>query len=182
MDLTEKDFRILDNNKVQRIEGFDMGGAPLSVAIVLETSSRIEALLPRIRRTGVLFTQTVLGESDDAAVIGYNDQVDRLLDFTGDHDAIDKTVSSPIPGTPQTPTTEELRAGNADIGAPILWVAKHAIGTVRSHPLEIAATATGGLFQATFYGWSAVACSRASAKHVTSAGRKPEGSPSLGTV
>ena len=245
LDLTQKNFRILDNDKVQRIEGFDMGGAPLSVAIVFETSSRIEALLPSIRRTGVLFTQTVLGESDDAAVIGYNDQVDRLLDFTADHDAIDKTVSSlrmgtsgahlydalfqavallrtrpaprrrviivmgeatdtgsdenlgqvvreaqlanviiysiglsstaaalrnppkqaaapsasplgtfgllPMPGTPQTPTADALRAGNADLEAPTVWLVKHATVSLHNHPFEITATATGGLFQSTFY-------------------------------
>ena len=78
----------------QKIEGFDMGGAPLSVAIVVETSSRIEALLPAMRRTGILFTQTVLGENGDAAVIGYNDEVNTLLDFTSDHDAIEKAVTN----------------------------------------------------------------------------------------
>ena len=96
LDLTRRDFRIFDNGLEQRLEedGFDMGGAPLSVAIVVETSSRIEALLPAIRRTGILFTQTVLGEGGDAAIIGYHDQVSKLLDFTGDHEAIERTFSS----------------------------------------------------------------------------------------
>lgn len=31
----------------------------------------------------------------------------------------------PIPGMPQTPTTEALRAGNIDVGALIVWVVKH---------------------------------------------------------
>ncbi len=68
-----------------------MGGAPLSVVIVMETSSRIDALLPAVRRTGILFTETVVGENGDAAVIGYDDQVNHLQDFTSDHDAIEKT-------------------------------------------------------------------------------------------
>ena len=95
LDLTRRDFRVFDNGLEQRLEedGFDMGGAPLSVAIVVETSSRIEALLPAIRRTGILFTQTVVGESGEAAIIGCHDQVTRLLDFTGDHEAIERTFS-----------------------------------------------------------------------------------------
>ena len=99
LDLTEQNFRIFDNGAQQKIEGFDLGGAPLSVAIVMETSSRIEALLPAVRRTGILFTQTVLGESGDAAVIGYNDEVDKLLPFTADRDAIEQTINKLQEGT-----------------------------------------------------------------------------------
>ena len=60
---------------------------------------RITALLPQLRRTGILFTQTVLGEKGDAAVIGYDDRVDRLLSFTSDADAIEKTISNLKEGT-----------------------------------------------------------------------------------
>ena len=38
-------------------------------------------------------------ESGDAAVIGYNDEVDRLLDFTSDADAIDKSINNLQMGT-----------------------------------------------------------------------------------
>jgi len=245
LDLTAKNFRILDNGKLQKIEDFDMGGAPISLAIVLENSSRVEALLPAIRRTGILLTQAVLGENDDAAVVGYNDETSTLLDFTTDGDTIDKAVVNlpmgtsgahlydalseavtllssrpiarrrviiaiaeatdtgsernlgqvlqeaefanitiyavglsstaaalrnppqqaaplsatppgvfglaPFPGTPRTPTSDALFAGNADLGAPALWAVKHATETLRNQPLEIAATATGGLFQSTFH-------------------------------
>jgi VWFA-related protein len=102
LDLTDKDFHIFDNGVEQKLEGFDIGGAPLSVVIVMETSSRIDALLPAIRKTGVLFTETVVGESGDAAVIGYDDQVNHLQDFTADHDAIEKTINNLKPGTSGT--------------------------------------------------------------------------------
>ncbi len=243
LDLTQQNFRIFDNGAQQKIEGFDLGGAPLSVAIVMETSSRIEALLPAVRRTGILFTQTVLGESGDAAVIGYNDEVDQLLPFTGDRDAIERTIDKlqegtsgarlydalsqavgmlrdrassrrrviitvaeandtgseeklgavlreaqlanitiysiglsttaaevrgpqkqnapisatppgtfglpPIPGTPQTPTTEQQRQGNVDLLGLAVWVVQHATAVVHDHPLELATVATGGLYQST---------------------------------
>lgn len=243
LDLVEKNFRIFDNGVEQKLEAFDMGGAPLSVVVVMETSSRIEALFPVLRRTGVLFTETVVGENGDAAVIGYDDQVNHLQDFTSDHDAIEKTIASvkpgtsgtrlydalssavgmlknrpatrrrvvitvaeavdsgseaklgeilrdaqlanitiysvglsttaaemrgpqksgappsptppgvfgqpPIPGTPQTPTTEANRNGNIDIMALAVWVVQHAEAAVKERPLEVATAATGGLSQST---------------------------------
>src|SRR5579862_7843315 len=53
LDLTQKDFRVLDNGVEQKIETLDSGEVPLSVAIVVETSSRITPLLPAIRKTGI---------------------------------------------------------------------------------------------------------------------------------
>jgi VWFA-related protein len=244
LNLTEKDFRVFDNSVEQRIDGFEMGGAPLSVAIVMETSSRIEALLPEVRRTGILFTQTVLGESGDATVIGYDDQVQNLLPFTSDRDAIERTITNvkqgtsgarlydalsmavdllrqrsssrrrviitmaeavdtgseeklgqilreaqlsnitiysiglsstaaslrgpqkttepisptppgtfglpPIPGQPQTPTSEQQRQGNVDLLGLAVWVVQHVTATVKDRPLEVATVATGGLYQSTF--------------------------------
>jgi VWFA-related protein len=243
LDLEESNFRVFDNGVQQKLEGFDMGGGPLSVVIVMETSSRIQPLLPALRRTGVLFTETVMGENGDAAVIGYNDQVNHLQDFTGDHDAIDKCISNlqtgmsgtrlydalsaavgmlknrpesrrrviitvaeaadsgseeklgqvlrdaqlanitiysvglsttaaeargeqksgappsatppgvfgqpPIPGTPQTPTTEATRSGNIDLMSLAVWVVQHAEAAVKERPLEVATIATGGLYRST---------------------------------
>ena len=243
LDLVEKNFRIFDNGVEQKLEAFDMGGAPLSVVMVMESSSRIEPLFPALRRTGVLFTETVVGENGDAAVIGYDDQVNHLQDFTSDHDAIDKAIANlkpgtsgtrlydalssavgmlknrpaarrrviitvaeavdsgseeklgevlrdaqlanitiysvglsttaaemrgpqksgappsatppgvfgqpPIPGTPQTPTTEATRNGNIDIMALAIWVVQHAEAAVKERPLEVATAATGGLYQST---------------------------------
>lgn len=243
LDLEEGNFRVLDNGVEQKLEGFDMGAGPLSVVIVMETSSRIQALLPALRRTGVLFTETVVGENGDAAVIGYDDEVNHLQDFTSDHDAIDKTIANlqsgtsgtrlydalasavgmlekrpesrrrviitvaeavdsgseeklgqvlrdaqlanitiysvglsstaaemrgpqksgappsatppgvfgqpPIPGTPQTPTTEATRNGNIDIMALAVWVVQHAEAAVKERPLEVATAATGGSYQST---------------------------------
>ncbi len=99
LDLTPRDFRIFDNGVEQRIQHFDLGGEPLSVVILVETSSRIEALLPAVRKTGILFTQTVLGPTGEAAVLGFNDSVDKLLPFTTDADKVEKTFSTLRMGT-----------------------------------------------------------------------------------
>src|SRR5205823_10008839 len=65
-DLEARNFRITDNGVVQQISHFDLGGDPLSLVILLQTSSRIEPLLPQVRKTGILFTQTVMGPTGEA--------------------------------------------------------------------------------------------------------------------
>jgi VWFA-related protein len=91
--LEAKNFRVTDNGVPQKILHFDMGGDPLSLAILVETSSRIDPLLPQMRKTGVIFTQTVMGPTGEAAVIGFNDSVDKLQDFTSNQDKIESTFS-----------------------------------------------------------------------------------------
>src|SRR5437899_866197 len=93
------DFQITDNGVAQRISHFDLGGDPLSLVILLETSSRIEPLLPQVRKTGILFTQTVMGSTGEAAVVGFNDSVDKLQDFTTNSDRIENTVAHLREGT-----------------------------------------------------------------------------------
>lgn len=99
LDLQPSDFRVYDNNVEQRIEDFDLGGDPLSVVIVIERSARAEVFLPAVRRTGILFTQVVLGQTGEAALLTYDDRVEHLLDFTGDHEAIEKAIAGIRLGT-----------------------------------------------------------------------------------
>src|ERR1700681_578849 len=92
LDLQQKDFHVFDNGIEQTIESFDLGGEPLSAVLLFETSSNIAPLIPAVQKSGIVFTQTVVGPSGDAAVIGYSDRVERLLPFTADHDKIEKTI------------------------------------------------------------------------------------------
>jgi VWFA-related protein len=248
-DLDAKNFMVTDNGVRQKITHFDLGGDPLSVVILMETSSRIDSIFPEMRKTGIIFAETVMGPSGEAAIVGFNDSVDKLQDFTADGEAIEKTIHSvregtsgarlydamsvavemltsraqpsadvpgrrrilfilseatdvgsgtklgevlrqaqlanitiysvglsttraelqsktkkkpievtppgtfgqpPLPGTVQTPTSEEQRAGNIDLLALAVWVVQHAENQVKAHALEVAATATGGAHLATY--------------------------------
>jgi VWFA-related protein len=91
--LEAQDFHVTDNGVTQQISHFDLGGDPISLVILIETSSRIEALLPQVRKTGILFTQTVMGPNGEAAVVAFNDSVDKLQDFTTDGDLIEKAIA-----------------------------------------------------------------------------------------
>src|ERR1700676_4609402 len=94
LDLQQKDFHVFDNGIEQTIEAFDLGGEPLSAVLLFETSSNIAPLIPAVQKSGIVFTQTVVCPSGDAAVIGYSDRVERLLPFTADHDKIEKTIGN----------------------------------------------------------------------------------------
>jgi VWFA-related protein len=88
-----KDFAVTDNGVPQQITHFDLGGDPLSVVFLVETSTRISPLLPQINRAGIVLAETVMGSSGEAAVIGFNDAVDKLQDFTTSQDAVEKVFT-----------------------------------------------------------------------------------------
>jgi len=105
------DFQITDNGAAQQISHFDLGGDPISLAILIETSSRIETMLPEIRKTGILFTQTVMGPSGEAAVVSFNDSVDKLQDFTTNSDLIENTTSQLAAGTSGSKLYDAMAVG-----------------------------------------------------------------------
>ena len=94
-----KDFRITDNGVEQTITHFELGGDAISLVVLVETSSRIDALLPDLRRCGILLSEGVMGPNAEAAVVGFNDSVDELHDFTSSADAIEKTFARLQDGT-----------------------------------------------------------------------------------
>jgi len=93
MSLTKKNFRVYDNGAEQSIDHFDLGGDPLSIVLAVETSSHIEPMLPAVRKTGIVFTQAVMAKTAEAAVIGYDDSVNLLGDFTSDRDVVQALVN-----------------------------------------------------------------------------------------
>jgi len=109
--LEAKDFQITDNGAPQRISHFDLGGDPISLVVLFETSSRIDPLLPELRKTGILLTQTVLGPSGEAAIVGFNDGVDKLLEFTTNADEVEKTVARLQTGTSSAKLYDAMAVG-----------------------------------------------------------------------
>ena len=98
-DLEESDFRITDNGALQKITHFNLGGDPISLIVVVEMSSRIASILPQIRKSGILISQTVTGPTGEGAVVGFDDRVATLLDFTSSADAMEKVMSGLPAGT-----------------------------------------------------------------------------------
>lgn len=109
--LEAKDFRVTDNGVAQKISHFDLGGDPLSLVILAETSSRIAPLMPEMRKTGILFTETVMGPTGEAAVVSFNDSVNKLQDFTSNADTIESTIANLRLGTSGSKLYDAMAAG-----------------------------------------------------------------------
>jgi VWFA-related protein len=93
LDLSQKDFHIFDSGVEQSITAWDLGGDPLAVALVVETSSRLQPIAPAIHRMSSIFTETVMALNGEAAVITYDYGIEVHQPFTNDHDAVGRAIS-----------------------------------------------------------------------------------------
>lgn len=98
-DLEAKNFRVTDNGIEQKISHFHLGGDPLSLVVLIETSSRVGPMLPELRKTGILLAQTVMGPTGEATLVGFDDSVDRLQEFTSNGELIEKAAAKLKAGT-----------------------------------------------------------------------------------
>ncbi len=101
-DLDPHEFRVLDNGTDQKIEEFELSWDPISLAIVVQNSSRVDQALEEIRRAGILFTELILGETGEAAVITFNREVRVAQEFTEDREKIESAL-------------REIKAGPDDV-------------------------------------------------------------------
>jgi VWFA-related protein len=97
--LDKSNFRVFDNGVEQTVEDFDLGGDPISLVLVVETSSRIEPMLPAIRKAGILVTETVMGQTGRAAIIGFDDDIRLELPFTENKETVEKSLAGVRMGT-----------------------------------------------------------------------------------
>ena len=109
--LDATDFQITDNGVRQKITHFDLGTDPVSMVVLVENSSRISVLLPQLRKTGILLTQTVMGPTGEAAVVSFNDSIDKLQDFTASADLLEATMSQIPEGTSGTKLYDAMAVG-----------------------------------------------------------------------
>ena len=54
--------------------------------------------MPAIQKSAIVFTQTVVGPSGEAAVLSYDNGVSKLLPFSTDNEKIEKTIANLAPG------------------------------------------------------------------------------------
>ena len=90
--LEKTDFRIFDNETEQQIDSFEVAFLPISMVVLIQSSQRVEGVLPDVKKTAVLFTDLVLGEFGQAAIIAFDNRVRTMQDFTGSTEDIDKAL------------------------------------------------------------------------------------------
>ena len=88
------DFRIYDNQKLQVIDSFEVAFLPISMVICVQSSDRVEGILPEVTKTAILFTDMVLGEFGQAALVAFDQRVRLMQDFTNDEKEIEKALKA----------------------------------------------------------------------------------------
>jgi len=96
--LTALDFQLLDNGKEQKITE-DLASHPISMVAAVQASRNMEQLLPSIRKVGSLFSQLVLGESGEIAVLAFDHRIQTMTGFTSDADKISEAFQKLKPGS-----------------------------------------------------------------------------------
>jgi Ca-activated chloride channel family protein len=91
-DLKQDNFRVYDNGAEQKIDHFDVGGDPLSIVLVIEASSHIQPMFPSIKHAGIVFSEAVMAQTSEAAVISYDSTVDLRAKFTTDPDSVQYAI------------------------------------------------------------------------------------------
>jgi VWFA-related protein len=90
----DREITLTDNGNPQKIQTFELAYQPISMAILVDTSARLQGVIPNLRSSGILFTQLILGESGEAALITYDNTVDVRQEFTSDSDLIEKSFKA----------------------------------------------------------------------------------------
>jgi VWFA-related protein len=98
LDLDKGDFRIYDNGVEQQIEHFDLGGVRASIVLVVARGAQVQGLLPGIRRSGVVFADTVMTSTNEAAVIGFDSMIEVIEKLTTDQEVVQKSITELQPG------------------------------------------------------------------------------------
>ncbi|MBI1356171.1 MAG: VWA domain-containing protein [Acidobacteria bacterium] len=92
--LEKSDFTIWDNEVQQKIDNFDVSFQPISMVICIQTSDRVEGMVDRVKGMAVLFTDAVLGEFGETALISFDSRLKLLSEFTGDTKEVEKALNS----------------------------------------------------------------------------------------
>src|SRR5664280_2020654 len=85
--LTPEDLTLYDNNVPQAIQ-MDWMMYPISLVVVVQTSSNSGAVIDKLGGSGILFTQLLAADAGETAVISFSDEVKLHQDFTANPDFV----------------------------------------------------------------------------------------------
>jgi len=88
-----RDLVLFDNNVPQPTQ-LDYEVYPISLVVAVQTSANSEAILDKLGRSGILFSQVLAGNAGETAVITFSDDVHLQQDFTSDPDDLKKAMRS----------------------------------------------------------------------------------------
>jgi VWFA-related protein len=136
LDLDERDFKVFDNGAQQKIDHFDVGGDPLSIVFLVETSHRVAPMIPAIRKAAPVFSQVVMGETGEAAVVAFSGEVELKQKFTTDQDKVENTIKSLEDSGSQLRFTKQGRIDKSGPQTRLFDAMEQAIRMLEDRPAE----------------------------------------------
>jgi VWFA-related protein len=94
------EFHLFDNQKQQNIQ-VDVAFEPISLVVLIEKATRVEAILPQIKHLGAVLP-LVVGEHGEAAVVAFDSRIQLMQDFTADADKVKAAI-------------DKINAGNSSV-------------------------------------------------------------------
>lgn len=95
-DLTKEDFKLLEDNKEQKVLDFYVENREITMAILLDTSSSMQDKIREVHKAAGSFVET-LRDIDQALIIDFDESVFLIQDLTSDHDLLRAAVTSTEP-------------------------------------------------------------------------------------
>ncbi len=93
-----QDFKLYDNNKLQRINA-DVQGEPLSLVVAVQKSTNLDKILPKIQRVGAMLNEIVAGQDGEVALLAFDHRIQVAQDFTNETTKISTALRNLKPGS-----------------------------------------------------------------------------------
>lgn len=105
-----EDFELFDNNKRQIIKA-DVHDQPLSLLIVVQKSSNLTEILPKVQRIGSMLSGLIAGQDGETAVLAFDHRIQVAQDFTGDTGKITEAMKKLVPGSSSHAVDDAVMTG-----------------------------------------------------------------------
>jgi VWFA-related protein len=92
-DLTQDNFKIYEDGMEQKVAFFSKDvNLPITLAILVDTSGSMEAILGAEQDAASRFIHTVMRKKDEAVVISFDFDINLLADFTEDPSVLERAI------------------------------------------------------------------------------------------
>jgi VWFA-related protein len=100
-DLTEKDFKILEDGQEQKVAFFSREkNLPITLGILMDTSGSMDRILSAEQDAASAFLERVMRKTDEAMVISFDLDVNLLADFTADTRVLERAIRRTVINAP----------------------------------------------------------------------------------
>jgi len=134
-DLTEKDFKILEDGQEQKVAFFSREkNLPITLGILIDTSGSMDRILSAEQDAATRFLERVMRKNDEAMVISFDLDVNLLADFTQDTRVLERAIrrtviNAPAAGIGGTVGTIPTRGGGTNLYDAIYLAAHDQLAT-----------------------------------------------------